>query len=58
MQKKTVEDIDVEGKRVFLRVDFNVPMDKAGTISDDGRIKACLPTIEYLINHDARVIIC
>jgi phosphoglycerate kinase len=58
MQKKTVEAIDVAGKRVFLRVDFNVPMDKAGTISDDSRIKACLPTIKYLIDHDARVIIC
>ncbi len=58
MQKKTAEDIDVAGKRVFLRVDFNVPMDKAGAISDDSRIKACLPTIKYLMNHDARVIIC
>jgi len=58
MRKKTVEDIDVAGKRVFLRVDFNVPMDKTGAISDDSRIKACLPTIEYLIDHDARVIIC
>ena len=58
MRKKTVEDIDIAGKRVFLRVDFNVPMDKAGAISDDSRIKACLPTIKYLMNHDARVIIC
>jgi len=58
MQKKTVEDIDVAGKRVFLRVDFNVPMDKTGAISDDSRIKACLPTIEYLIDHHARVIVC
>ncbi len=58
MRKKTVEDIDVAGKRVFLRVDFNVPMDKTGMISDDSRIKACLPTIKYLINHNARVIIC
>ena len=58
MRKKTVEDIDVAGKRVFLRVDFNVPMDEAGAISDDSRIQACLPTIEYLTNHNARVIIC
>ena len=58
MQKKTVEDIDLSGKRVFLRVDFNVPMDKTGAISDDSRIKACLPTIEYLTDHDARVVIC
>ncbi|MBN2187764.1 MAG: phosphoglycerate kinase [Dehalococcoidia bacterium] len=58
MRKKTVQDVDVTGKRVFLRVDFNVPMDNAGAISDDSRIKACLPTIKYLIDHDARVIIC
>ena len=58
MRKMTVEDIDVANKRVFLRVDFNVPMDKAGAISDDNRIKACLPTINYLIDNDARVIIC
>jgi len=58
MRKKTVEDIDVASKRVFLRVDFNVPMDKTGAISDDSRIKACLPTIKYLTDHDARVIIC
>lgn len=58
MRKKTVKDIDVASKRVFLRVDFNVPMDKAGFISDDSRIKACLPTIKYLLDHDARVIIC
>ena len=47
MRKKTVGDIDAAGKRVFLRVDFNVPMDKAGAISDDSRIKACLSTIKY-----------
>jgi phosphoglycerate kinase len=58
MRKKTVEDINVASKRIFLRVDFNVPMDKSGAISDDSRIKACLPTIEYLIDHDARAIIC
>jgi len=58
MQKKTVEDLDVAGKRVFLRVDFNVPMDKTGTITDDTRIRACLPTIKYLLEHGARVIIC
>jgi len=58
MRKKTAEDIDVAGKRVFLRVDFNVPMDKAGAISDDSRIKACLPTIKYLMDHNARVVIC
>ncbi|MFC1892633.1 phosphoglycerate kinase [Chloroflexota bacterium] len=58
MRKRTIEDIAVAGKRVFLRVDFNVPMDKVGAISDDSRIKACLPTIQHLIHHNARVIIC
>ena len=59
MAKKTVEDIEVEGKRVLVRVDFNVPMDiNTGAISDDSRIKAALPTIKYLIRHKAKVIIC
>lgn len=55
--KKTVRDIDVAGKRVLVRVDFNVPMDENKNITDDTRIKAALPTIEYLINHNAKVIL-
>jgi phosphoglycerate kinase len=53
--KKTVRDIDLQGKRVLLRVDFNVPL-QAGVITDDRRIKAALPTIDYLLDKDAIVI--
>lgn len=58
MGKKTIADIDVSGKRALVRVDFNVPRDKAtGEITDDVRMRAALPTIEYLIDHDAKVIL-
>ena len=57
--KKTVKDIDVSGKKVLLRCDFNVPQDKAtGAITDDKRIVAALPTIQYLLDQNAAVIAC
>ena len=55
--KKSVEDIDVKGKRVLCRCDFNVPI-KGGVITSDKRIVAALPTVQYLINHGAKVILC
>ena len=58
-QKKTVQDIDVSGKKVLLRCDFNVPQDKTTrAITDDKRIVAALPTIRYLLEHGAAVIAC
>src|SRR5690625_374098 len=57
MNKKTLHDIDVKGKKVFCRVDFNVPMDGENQITDDTRIKAALPTISYLAEQGAKVIL-
>jgi phosphoglycerate kinase len=58
MAKKTVEDIQVQGKKALVRCDFNVPLDENNVITDENRIRGALPTIQYLVGHGARVILC
>ena len=57
MNKKTIRDVDVQGKRVFVRVDFNVPLDGEGQITDDTRIQGAMPTIRYLLEHGAALVL-
>ncbi len=57
MNKKTIKDVDVNGKKVFVRVDYNVPMDENQNITNDTRIRATLPTVNYLLDHGAAVIL-
>ncbi len=58
MNKKTVKDVDVKGKRVLVRCDFNVPQDENGKITDENRIIGALPTVKYLLDNGAKVILC
>lgn len=58
MNKYTVKDLNVENKKVFVRCDFNVPLDENQNITDLTRIKGALPTIQYLLDHNAKVILC
>ena len=55
--KKTIEDIDFKGKKALVRGDFNVPLD-GDKITDENRLKASLPTLNYLVDHGAKVVIC
>ncbi|MFH0732419.1 MAG: phosphoglycerate kinase [Candidatus Omnitrophota bacterium] len=57
MQKKTVKDVNLKGKRVLMRADFNVPLDENNNITDDIRIKAAMPTMEYILQQDAKLIL-
>jgi len=56
--KKTIRDIDLDGKQVLLRADYNVPLDDAGEITDDYRLQQSVPTVKFLLGHGAAVIIC
>ena len=58
MNKKTVQDVDVLGKKCFVRVDFNVPLDENKKITDENRIVGALPTIKYLKEKGAKIILC
>ena len=57
MAIKTIAELDIEGRRVFIRVDFNVPLTPARGVADDSRIRACLPTIKHAIERGARVVL-
>ena len=57
MDKKTIKDVDVKGKKVFVRVDYNVPFDEHQNITNDTRMVRTLPTINYLLDHGAAVIL-
>ena len=57
MNKQTIRDIEITGKRVLVRVDYNVPVDSMGKVLDDFRIKASLPTLHYLLEHNCKLML-
>ena len=58
MNKKTVRDIDLKDKKVLVRCDFNVPLDEQGKITDNRRIVGAIPTIQYLLDNNCKIILC
>jgi phosphoglycerate kinase len=57
LKKKTLDDIDLKGKRALVRVDYNVPLDSGGNITDDTRIRATLPTVNHILDNGGSVIL-
>ena len=56
--KQTIDQVDLQGKRVIIRVDFNVPLDESLKITDDSRIRAVIPTINHVVDEGGSVILC
>ena len=57
MEKLSIQDLDLNNKKILMRVDFNVPLNEDGSIADDSRIKASLPSISYILNHGGTLIL-